>query len=108
MKYLILISCIISLAFTACNNDCIINNIPADNSPMWPMPDHDARNTSNINAQKTIINSITQGTLDLSYNFPQVGYSDGAEFCVCSKSIIYYLSQQESVYDYKHFNFLPH
>jgi hypothetical protein len=90
----ILYSLLFFLVILAGCNDNSTNNIfTTNNSPIWPQPGFNARNTSNPKSPYVYMNPVLQGVGDWSYLFPSGNFSDGGEFCVDSKGNIYYLNQ---------------
>jgi hypothetical protein len=76
-----------------CNDNSTNNIFTINNSPIWPQPGYNARNTSNPKSPYVYMNPVQQGVSDWSYTFPNGSFSDGAEFCIDSKGNIYYLNQ---------------
>ena len=79
--------------FTGCNDNSTNDIFTINNSPIWPQPGYNARNTSNPKSPYIYMNPVLQGAGDWSFLFPSGNFSDGAEFCVDSKGNIYYLNQ---------------
>jgi hypothetical protein len=89
----ILIAVLLSLMLYGCNESTNTVDPVSLNTPMWPMPGYNARNTSSPYAPDAIMNPVVNGALDWSYTFPSGNYSDGSQFCVDSRGFIYYLHQ---------------
>lgn len=92
---------LIALAFHGCSDSTnpsnTIFNPPSSTKPIFPMPGYNARNTSNPYCINAFMNPVQAGVEDWSYTFPGVYFSDGSEFCVDSKSNVYYISQPYNI-----------
>lgn len=90
---------LIALAFQGCSDSTnpsnTIFNPPSSTKPVFPMPGYNARNTSNPYCINVTINPVQSGVADWSYNFQGNYFSDGSEFCVDSKSNVYYIAQPD-------------
>ncbi|RPI16844.1 MAG: hypothetical protein EHM58_11050 [Ignavibacteriae bacterium] len=99
-------SIIFIIFFSSCKDDTVSVILPEpDYSPIWPQAGYNAQNTGNPYAPKVKCNPVNLGQVDWYYEFPSGSYSDGAEFCVDSKSNIYFYSQNDNqmkIYKFRH------
>jgi len=97
----IVISVFLLFLFAGCNNSSnpsnAIFNPSSSTKPIFPMPGYNARNTSNPYCINAYMNPVQYGVADWSYTFQGNDFSDGSEFCVDSKSNIYYISQPYNI-----------
>ena len=92
MRY-ILVLVLFSLLICGCSESSNPVNPILINSPIWPMPGYNARNTSSPYSPSAVMKPVSNGIPDWSFTFPTGNLSDGSQFCVDSRGFIYFLHQ---------------